>query len=117
MLFSLSSRKFSSLVVLLVLPFLCGHSPSRAEETVSFPKNIIVMIGDGWGYNHVEAARCYQYGETGGPVYLEFDCYGMSTFPAGAPGYDPEKTWSDFDSVHSGCTDSAAAGTALATGF
>ncbi len=91
-------------------------SPVPAAETTSYPKNIIVMIGDGCGFSHMDAARCYQYGETGKPVYMDFDRYGMSTYPAGTPGYDPGKAWSDFSYVHSGCTDSAAAGTALATG-
>ena len=103
-------------LVLSIFSVSIGASETFTERTTAFPKNIIVMIGDGCGFDHLEAARCFQYGESGGPVYMEFDRYGMSTFPAGSPGYDPEKAWSDFSYVESDATDSAAAGTAIATG-
>lgn len=86
------------------------------EPSAASPKNIILMIGDGFGFNQMEAGRCYQYGESGGPVYLEFDQYSMSTFPADSPGYDPSQAWSDFTHLRAGDTDSAAAATALACG-
>ncbi len=119
--FPQSFRKSSSLanavmLTLMALATLSWLSTAMAEEADSYPKNIIVMIGDGCGFNHLEAARCFQYGETGGPVYMNFDCYAMSTFPAGAPGYDAAKVWISFASMEVGCTDSAAAATAIATG-
>jgi len=79
-------------------------------------KNIILMIGDGMGYNQVAAGDMYQYGKTGAQVYEKFKQYPVSTYPAKAPGYDPQKAWSDFAYVKRYCTDSAAAATAMATG-
>lgn len=62
------------------------------------PKNIIFYIGDGMGFEQVEAARCY----LGQPMSFE-----------GFPHQAECTTYSASSSV----TDSAAAGTALATGF
>jgi alkaline phosphatase len=80
------------------------------------PKNIIVMISDGCGYNHIAAASIYQYGNSQSPLYARFklNC-GMATFPAGG-SYEPNLAWSSFDYVKGGYTDSAAAATAMSTG-
>jgi alkaline phosphatase len=81
------------------------------------PKNIILFIGDGYGFNHMLAADYYQYGKTGQQSYQKFPiCCAMSTYPAGGYGYDPVKAWSSFTYVKKKYTDSAAAGTALACG-
>jgi alkaline phosphatase len=80
------------------------------------PKNIIIMISDGCGYNHVDAASLYQFGQVGTQLYEDFPVRcGMSTFAAGG-SYDPNQSWSSFDYVKSGYTDSAAAATAMSTG-
>jgi len=87
-------------------------------------KNIIVMISDGWGFNHLEAVSYYEYGKDARQIYnrFPFQC-AISTYAAyyeGDPcyghGYDPVMAWSDFDYVKSCFTDSAAAATALSTG-
>ncbi|MBM3240807.1 hypothetical protein FJZ31_31380 [Candidatus Poribacteria bacterium] len=91
-------------------------------------KNIIVMISDGCGYNHIDATSIYQYGRTGVQVYERFPIrYAMSTYSAGnfnADGswqyqgsYDPEPAWNWFNYVKSGYTDSASASTAMSTGI
>lgn len=80
------------------------------------PKNIIVMIGDGMGFNHYRAASLFLYGEPDGQPYTGFPIrLAMSTFPAGGK-YDPDSFWATFDAARQGSTDSAAAATALATG-
>ena len=80
-------------------------------------QNIIVFISDGCGYNHIEAASLYQYGEKDKQVYHQFPVqYAMSTYSQNNPQYDPEKAWDTFDYVLFKPTDSAASGTALATG-
>lgn len=78
-------------------------------------KNIIVMISDGCGFNHIDAASYYQYGKTGAQVYekFPFKC-AMSTYSLGS--YDSKKAWKNFEYVMSGATDSAAAATAMSTG-
>ncbi len=101
------------------------------------PKNVIVLIGDGMGYNTVDLASAYQFGTTyhqvvvnpssgavehvpGTPsqVYQQFPVeVGQTNFStSGRAAYDPAAAWGDFDWIASGATDSAAAATALATG-
>ncbi|MEJ2545041.1 MAG: alkaline phosphatase [Calditrichaceae bacterium] len=80
-------------------------------------QNIIVFISDGCGYNHIEATSIYQYGEKNKQVYNKFPVqYAMSTYSQNNPHYDPEKAWDIFKYVLFKPTDSAASGTALATG-
>lgn len=116
---------------------LLATTPAAADEAESTgPKNIIILIGDGMGYNHVDAASLYQYGTTnyqirtdangqirtlpGTPsqVYQDFDVQvGMTNYSnSGRAGYDPEAAWANTSWISTGATDSAAAGTALATG-
>ena len=87
-------------------------------------KNIIIMISDGCGYNHVDAASYYQHGRKNVQVYELFPVsLGMSTYmyrskiPPVLGSYDPLLAWSGFWYVTGGCTDSAAAATAMSTGF
>lgn len=65
------------------------------------PKNIILFIGDGMGPEHVRAAGCYINGLAG--------VFPFELFP-----YQGELTTAN---ASGGITDSAAAGTALATGY
>lgn len=108
-------------------------TPALAQ-TNSAPKNIIYMVGDGMGYNHVAATNLYQAGEARYQVegeanpatlkekpgkavqqYENFNLLGMSTYQHGNY-YDGQKAWSDHNWVNESYTDSAASGTALATG-
>lgn len=91
--------------------------PGFAVETYKpAPKNIILMISDGCGYNQIDAASYYQYGATGKQVYEQFPVkVGMSHYSVGF--YDPAKAWASFDYVKNGPTDSAAAATAMASGY
>ena len=80
-------------------------------------KNIILMISDGCGYNHVLAADYYQYGKTGEQVYEKFPVqYAMATFADDGKGYDPQKAWKEFEYFKEKPTNSAEASTAMATG-
>ncbi|MHC4713772.1 MAG: alkaline phosphatase [Planctomycetota bacterium] len=93
-----------------------GEADEAAPRAKVKAKNVIVMISDGRGYGHVDAASVYRHGRTGALNYQKFPvAFAMSTYPVGG-GYDPEKARRDFDYVKSGATDSAAAATALATG-
>ena len=108
-----------------------------AADDPAGPTNVILLIGDGMGYNHVDAASLYEHGTTHAQVEVDpatgdvrpvpgtasqvFQHFpvrvGMSTYSAdGRAEYDPAKAWADFDWIAEGATDSAAAGTALATG-
>lgn len=86
------------------------------EDSGRGVKNIIIMIGDGMGYNHVAVTDMYDKGTTGSQVFEKFPFYcAMSTFPIGG-GYDPVQAWSNFYYVDYNPTDSAAAATAMSTG-
>ena len=109
-------------------------APASAQES-NGPKNIIYMIGDGMGYNHVAYNNLSETGQSkylvdgdfnastlkeleGESVqaYEDFNRLSQTTFPMGG-SYDPQAAWNDHDYVNQGLvTDSAAAGTAMATG-
>ncbi|MSS42805.1 alkaline phosphatase [Anaerosalibacter bizertensis] len=86
----------TSLLVLSLI--LASYIPSFAQT--SKVKNVILLIGDGMGTEQVNLGRIYKNNK----LYMdEFDYTGIaSTYSA-----DPKNKW---------VTDSAAAGTALATG-
>lgn len=116
------------IILLALLILAIGVTPAFAapNSEVKKPaaKNIIVMISDGWGFNHLEAVSYYEYGKDAREIYNRFPFqFAMSTWeverPADncPPGYDPALAWSDFDYVKYPCsTDSASAATAIATG-
>lgn len=117
---------------------LGASTPALATDDVpAGPKNIIILIGDGMGYNHIDATSLYEHGTTYQQVAVDpaagtvehvpgiasqvFESFpvqvAMSTHSAnGRAEYDPAQAWADFDWIATGATDSAAAGTALATG-
>lgn len=73
----------------------------KEEVAVKPVKNVIVMIGDGMGLGQMEIARLFEYGKEG------------RLFMQSLPNVGLLQTYSADNFV----TDSAAAGTALATGF
>lgn len=87
------------------------------------PKNIIVFISDGGGYNHVLATDYYLTGDSGTAPFADFPVQmAMSTYPAsyqngGTTSYDTRSAWTKFSYNSDGFTESAASATALATGF
>ena len=114
-------------------------APAMAEPQTE-PRNVIIMIGDGMGFNHVDASSLYNngktnwqiegkpgagdkitkqdgYGETPSQVYENFDVQLSMKHPSlDSPEYKSEDAWGDFDWAKKDPTDSAASGTALATG-
>ena len=77
-------------------------------------KNVIVMISDGWGYNHLTAVSYYEYGKDARQIYNRFPFqWAMSTYSYYC-SYDPALAWGNFEYVKSCYTDSAAAATAMA---
>jgi alkaline phosphatase len=94
----------------------CGlFSVAEAAQRVP-AKNVIIMISDGMGYNHSEAASLYASGRTNSQVYAGFPVrLAMSTHPV-TGNYDGELIWGNFPEAFEGATDSAAAATAMASG-
>jgi len=68
------------------------------------PRNVILMIGDGMGFEQVKAASLYAAGKEGGLSFEPYRRGEMTTHPLAPDGAKPP------------VTDSAAAGTAMATG-
>ncbi|MHC4943804.1 MAG: alkaline phosphatase [Planctomycetota bacterium] len=81
-------------------------------------KNVILLIADGCGVNHIGAADLWEFGKLGMQAYESFPFKAfMSTYSADGTGYDPDKAWSNFNYVKKNWTDSAASATAMSTGF
>jgi alkaline phosphatase len=114
--------RFKELVFIFIIAFVAGcadagkpHSNNLAGFKHS-PKNVVIFIADGAGFNHFRSADYYQCGRIPCQPYEYFPVkLAMTTYPAGG-GYDANAARADFDYVKKGCTDSAAAATAMATG-
>ncbi|MBN2311619.1 MAG: alkaline phosphatase [Candidatus Hydrogenedentes bacterium] len=90
--------------------------PEWAAAQGRVQRNVILMISDGCGFNHVLAADYYQHGAPDSQVYEQgFVSLAMSTYADGG-SYSPEAIWGSFEECKAGATDSAAAATAMATG-
>lgn len=84
------------------LPVALSNQPSgRAgiARVDSSPANVILFIGDGMGASHVAAARAFRYGDHGRLAFESF----------------PHRATMVTTNIYGEVTDSAAAGTAMAT--
>ena len=112
-------KKFNLVIIcgfLSLFSIIAFPAESSVDRSSRKPKNIILFISDGCGFNHVSAADLYQYGKTASQPYEKFPVMlAMSTYMAGG-SYDPNLAWRNFDYLKHGCTDSAAAATAISTG-
>jgi alkaline phosphatase len=104
---------------LIVWGLLFGLMPVQADEatTVRPPRNVILMIVDGAGFNQFRAASSFLTGRTNGLVCDAFPVkLAVSTFSASGQGYDPRLAATNPAYIKWTPTDSAAAATAMATG-
>ncbi len=103
----------SRLPLVLLVSLLLATPVAASAAT---PHNVILMIGDGCGFNHIAAGEAYRDGAAGRDILDSLAVrLAMSTYPAGG-GYDPVAAWADADRVDHHVTDSAAAITAMTTG-
>lgn len=117
------------------------HRPALPVSHVRHARNVIILINDGAGWGAWDAAAYWQHGDQMGLPQSGFaQRYGMSTFvlegqaraggvEPGRSGYDPVRAWSELPAadpvlpfegyryLNEGAADSAAAGTALASGI
>jgi alkaline phosphatase len=101
----------------LVATAVAGKRAFSSTSSAPQARNVIIMISDGCGYNHIRATNYFRYGRKVAQVYERWPVRtAMSTFPFGG-SYSPSLAWSSFDWVREGTTDSAAAATAMSTGF
>ena len=98
-----------------LLSILLAVSVARAQTADPAPRNIILMIADGCGFNHLRAASLWQDGAELFPAWDDLPVrLAVSTYAEGG-GYDPASYWSSGPEGMP-ATDSAAAITALTTG-
>ena len=95
-------------LLLLIAVFFVLAGPAQAA------KRVILMVGDGMGFKHVEMTHNY----VGSQLAMEQlpVTYAVSTWEHGG-GYDPSQAWSIFNYVTNASTDSASAATALSCGL
>lgn len=90
-------RKSFLLILIAVLA-------SPGQTSLAAVKNVILMIGDGMGFEQVKAASLYAYGKEGKLPFEKYYCGEVTTHSAN----------SYLDPIHA--TDSASSATAMATG-
>jgi alkaline phosphatase len=109
------------IAALLFVPLFVTQVHSQSELDRNEPpvaaRNVILMVCDGMGFNQMDAASIYRFGEPGRQIYSGFPVrFAVSTYSADGQGYDSRKAWCDFEYVKLNYTDSSAAATALSTG-
>lgn len=120
-------KKIFTLAAIMMAIFLFAGNTFAQNKPPKSPKNIIIFISDGWGYNNVEATNYFMRGSAGSQVYQQFpQQFGMSTYPAKTKdspalgyyktGYNSDSAWRDFNYVKKGATGSAPAATSMAAG-
>lgn len=96
-------------IIITIISILVSTNISFSQK----PKNIILLIGDGMGINHLHATNnYYDYS----PAYQKWDEYRMSTYNKQGY-YNSDSVYSNFSFVNHGFTDSGAAATAMACGY
>ncbi|MCD4732828.1 alkaline phosphatase [bacterium] len=110
------------LVAVLLLMTTVGAESlfPEAGDAEAEPSYVILLIADGWGYKHLEAAEGYS-GQAAD--YQSWQHLAMATWDLDTQlyhdgvGYDPERFWSEFDYATAAYTDSASSATAFYTGM
>jgi alkaline phosphatase len=125
-----AKKRISSILIgFVILALVAGLGVPEATAKAPVPKNVIVMISDGMGFNHTLSTSYYSYGKPNGQIYARFpfkmaaSTYAAADFEFAPPtdpcvgwGYDPYTYWSNFSYANLCYTDSASAATAIATG-
>ncbi len=111
----------------------CALTDASAAKAAT-ADNVILFVADGASWGTYDMSSYWEHGELGQQPYDTFDVkLGMTTHPAGAPDYDPVAAWdttpvtsvdgegnpnffAGYETIKQNATDSAAAGTALASG-
>ncbi len=99
----MSKFKFAARVIAVLALSCLVIAPAQAKKGPKAPKYVFYMIGDGMGINEVRGTEIYNQATGNGPAEINFFHF-------------PVRTFINTHSASSLVTDSAAAGTALATG-
>ena len=91
------------IILLFFVVISVGTARSAIWNTQRNPKNVIILVGDGMGFNQVEAGSLFLHGESGRQVFERFPVrYGCTTFSASGNGYQPDSAWTSFDYLKKG---------------
>ena len=125
-----TTPRFLMLMIISALTVSCSSAASeKSEKTIAVPKNIIVFVSDGMGYEHVRATNFFNHGKDHAQPYEQPDWihFAMTTYSSVISlgendtiytgGYNPHEASNNPDYIKQKYTDSGAAGTALSTGI
>ncbi|MBN1560811.1 alkaline phosphatase [candidate division KSB1 bacterium] len=105
-------NRFFHILLIISMPLFLSCSAKKAA-----PKNVIIIIGDGTGFNQLQAGSLYLHGTENGLTAQNFPLkLAATTYSADGEGYDGAAVQASFDYLKEKPTDSAAAATALSTG-
>ena len=105
-----------ALVLTLCIVSVSAAASDSEPAKTNKPRYVILLIGDGMGFNQVAAASYYATGKRNGCAWSGFPvALAMSTYPSEG-SYLSDAAWLEPDYLKLGATDSAAAATALSTG-
>jgi alkaline phosphatase len=117
----------ASLIIISCASVATQQKTHRADN-LTIPKNIIILVGDGMGFNHLKAAGYYLEGNDRVHIFEQEDWvkYAMATYSAVistrnndtvySTGYNPRLASTDAGYFSKDYTDSGAGGTSLSTG-
>ncbi|MBN1466672.1 alkaline phosphatase [candidate division KSB1 bacterium] len=106
-------KRLLIILVIVSIPLFVGCAAKKAA-----PKNVIIIIGDGTGFNQLQAGSLYLHGAENGLTAQNFPIkLASTTYSADGKGYDGAAVLASFDYLKEKPTDSAAAATALSTGI
>jgi alkaline phosphatase len=127
---SIKLLQIPKILVILLFFFTFLKVSAQPEKSLPNPKNIIILIGDGMGYNHIKATNYYM--GIGQQVYENFPvCLALSHYPAKTgensatnpgtnysfTGYNTVEAWKNPTYLKQNVIESSAAATAMSTGF
>lgn len=93
----------------------CSSGQEEQQEPVS--RNVILMIGDGMGHNQLQAASYYLEGQQEYSTLQAFQVSMAMATELHGESYDSSNMWNSFTNPLLNPTDSAAAATAMGTGY
>ncbi|TVQ12933.1 MAG: alkaline phosphatase [Bacteroidetes bacterium] len=124
-------NNFNSVTFWIVLFTLfiasCNLSGQTDEQHVPNPKNIIVFVSDGMGFEHLRATNFYNHGQDNAQAFQQEDWikFAMATYSSVtstrggdtifSTGYNPRMASLDPGYIKNDYTDSGAAATSLST--
>lgn len=95
-----------------------GLAQTNQAPAIHSPRNVILMIADGAGFTQFRAASLFLTGQSNGLACDAFPVkLAVSTFSSSGQGYNPRVAATNPAYVIGYPTDSAAAATAMATGY